>query len=114
MRIENMRHTPRPWAYRPNSRQRILNRRDYVELCGPGSNPLGIYAFLRPGEPEDDIETGNFHYLLKAINVHEEMLEALKATLEEWHSDDRNFERREPKSLVLVRQAIAKAEGGKR
>ena len=70
-----MEATKRPWTYRANSRQRVLNTRDYVEICDPGG-PLGIYAFLRPGEPKDDIETQNFHDMLLAVNHFEEIVEA--------------------------------------
>lgn len=42
--------------------------------------------------------------------LYEEMLGALKARVDEWHSDNRNFERAEPRSLELARAAIAKAD----
>ena len=40
-----------------------------------------------------------------------ELLEACQARVDEWHSNMRNFTRREPESLKLARAAIVKAKG---
>ena len=45
---------------------------------------------------------------LKEVNA--ELLAAAQARLNEWHSNARNFERKEPQSVKLGRAAIAKAQ----
>lgn len=41
-----------------------------------------------------------------------ELLAAAEARLAEWHSNTRNMEKAEPRSVKLARAAIAKAVGG--
>lgn len=51
-------------------------------------------------------------FFLKNIEKVEEneLLEACKMRIDEWHKDSRNFKRAEPASLKAMRIAIAKAE----
>ena len=42
----------------------------------------------------------------------DELLEACKQHLEEWHGNMRNFERREPSSIKQARAALARCEKG--
>lgn len=55
--------------------------------------------------------------ICKAVNNYDKLrednaalLNALKSTLDDWHSKDSNFNKKEPKYLHLVRAAIQKAE----
>jgi len=59
---------------------------------------------------DDPVETQVANAALIAVNG--ELLKACKARLEEWHGDNRNFYRKEPASLELMRKAIATAERG--
>ena len=63
------------------------------------------YSALSPEENQ-----ANAEFIVRAVNVHDELVEACKSRIDEWHSTFRNMERREPKSLKLARAAIAKAE----
>lgn len=42
-----------------------------------------------------------------------DLLEACLARIDEWHADTRNFTRKEPKSLSMMRAAVLKAAEGK-
>ncbi len=47
--------------------------------------------------------------ICKAVNAHNELLEACEQRLSEWHANSRNMMRAEPASVSLARAAIAKA-----
>lgn len=90
-----MKYTPGPWKLNGDTITGI----DAQGMEGPIAQ---VSHFWRNREID--------HTNAQLIAAVPEMLEALKAVLEEWHNDDRNFERAEPQSLALVRQVIAKAE----
>ncbi len=87
-------HTQGPWFWEPVDRYPVTQLQpdvlDIYESHGGGSAPSSADAALIAAAPD--------------------LFEACEAAVEEWHVDNRNFERKEPKSLELARVAIAKAK----
>ena len=71
-----------------------------------------VYAGHHPDDGVDaDAGAANGAYIVRACNAHADLLAACEAALTDWHSHPRNFERKEPDYLPMLRAAIAKAEG---
>jgi hypothetical protein len=49
--------------------------------------------------------------LENAVNHHAMLVEALEEVINYWHSNEKNFERKEPKYLQMARQALAVVKG---
>lgn len=101
-----MRHTPGPW--------RITKH--------PTKYPdLFIYDIIQ-AQPDPDFNRvcgiaggldskADAEFICQACNSHEDLLEACKQAVDDWHADDANFDIEEPKYLEMARQAITRAEG---
>lgn len=66
------------------------------------ANAQKIFAILMSGKKRD------VNYILRAVNCHNEMLEALKHALDRLNVVSRNYEGTD---FGLIQRAIAKAEG---
>ena len=96
-----MNHTPCPICRENHAQGRSLS------YDGKGINSCGMYRNRIAKFQDHDIaeELGPKFAAAPA------MYEALKAVLDGWHSNPRNFEKAEPQWLKLTRQALAQADG---
>jgi len=93
-----MKHTPGPWK----ASSEYLRGRNRHSIIGNGLMICDTWDMEKQGE-----ELANAHLIAAAPDL----LEACKEFINEWHSNNANFAREEPKSLKMMRQAISKAEG---
>ncbi len=91
-----MEHTPGPW-----------------EIMDEGEPQVYIYGqngtYIAEASSDAGLEEARTNAAL--IAAAPDLLEACQARVDEWHSNMRNFTRREPESLKLARAAITKAKG---
>ena len=92
----------------------------YAEGAIMGDQPHSLYnRVMTVPIPFDDVERRNMDFLIRAVNSHDALLEALKACMEAdgWTSypepgDFDNLTKAEIKAWTLARKAISLAEGG--
>ena len=92
--------TPCPWAVSKHATPDYAPQ--YGVYAGDGSG--ADLAIVRGENAEADAEL-----IVCAVNCHTDLLAASEAALTDWHSHPRNFERKEPPYLAMLRAAIRKA-----
>ena len=61
---------------------------------------------------QGDNQHTNAEFIVKAVNCHEELVEALKEALKELHSYHENYSTADKGEIfTIIKQALAKAEG---
>lgn len=94
-------HTPTPWE----SQNNVI----FGDVDNPEHDGDSPYIGKLEGQLEDD-NKANAAHIVKCVNVHDELLEALKGLLDELSSEE--MDRLENSAILrAVYAAIAKAEG---
>lgn len=106
-----MEHTNFPWKIIGPSSGQIRGMDDGGDYAIIFEKQIIADVIHRTGKTTYQPAHANAEFIVRACTVHDELLEACKARIDEWHNDNHNFERTEPRSLKLARAAIAKAEG---
>lgn len=103
-----MKHTPGPWKITKNEHT------GFVFIGKDNGNNYPLYresnSFAK-GKTMERAEQ-DAACIIRALNCHDELLEACNAALNDWHAKPSNINKKEPKYLAILRAAIAKAEKG--
>ena len=90
-------HTPTPWEW---------DKRPPEWLVGPNDEPVII-----PDE-ETIITDADREFIVRAVNAHDDMLEALKSVVKgSFRADSTGYQHLELDVMPVVKAAIAKAKG---
>jgi len=105
-------HTPTPWAYgvyeiTDNMRKRLERPQSCVCLPDTADSPRMVIALC--GDAMDENSRADSEFIARAVNSHEELLEAAKAVMELAVSEGIGFKHQ---AMRDFRNAIAKAEKG--
>lgn len=106
-------HTPTPWSLSDLSQGNGRLLRETLRIYGDGKH----IATITPNTanaltPDSDAEArANAAAIVRAVNAHDALVDALKANIAQWESW-KAFEGEEPACITQARAALAKAKGG--
>ena len=108
--------TKRPWIVAKDPDNNVIGR-DVLEGIWAGEDigpdrPGNIQiARITYGGKSRQENNANARLIVKAVNLHDELVDLLKSYIAEWHNDAFNFYRKEPDTLKCARALLKRVKG---